>query len=85
MRPGVKPEDDGRQREDEREQGERAGGLELALDAGRRGIDVADGLLQLGRQHLQRLGVVGDGVLEFREEHFGLEELFMSITEGIVQ
>jgi ABC-2 type transport system ATP-binding protein len=25
------------------------------------------------------------GVLEFREEHFGLEELFMSITEGIVQ
>ena len=25
------------------------------------------------------------GVLEFREEHFGLEELFMSITEGVVQ
>ena len=25
------------------------------------------------------------GVLEFREEHFGLEELFMSITEGLVQ
>jgi ABC-2 type transport system ATP-binding protein len=25
------------------------------------------------------------GVLEFREEHFGLEQLFMSITEGIVQ
>jgi len=25
------------------------------------------------------------GVLEFREEHYGLEELFMSITEGIVQ
>jgi ABC-2 type transport system ATP-binding protein len=25
------------------------------------------------------------GVLEFRETHFGLEELFMSITEGIVQ
>lgn len=25
------------------------------------------------------------GVLEFREEHYGLEELFMSITEGVVQ
>lgn len=27
----------------------------------------------------------GRGVLEFREERYGLEELFMSITEGIVQ
>ncbi len=34
VRPGVKPEDDGRQREDERDQGECAGGLDLALDAG---------------------------------------------------
>ena len=35
---------------------------------------------------LRRLALDGErGVLEFREEHFGLEELFMSITEGIVQ
>jgi ABC-2 type transport system ATP-binding protein len=35
---------------------------------------------------LRRLAVDEErGVLEFREEHFGLEELFMSITEGIVQ
>lgn len=35
---------------------------------------------------LRRLALDDErGVLEFREERYGLEELFMSITEGIVQ